>query len=858
MKIILAHRNIDFDALASMVGVQKLHPDAKLVIEGKLGTYVQDFLALAKEQLPYFKLKDIDLARVDKVFLVDNNDLSRVITHTDHRRKLENAQIEIIDHHPYYNTIDEKTMTIHMVGACTTILVEKIISKGLKLSKFEATLMALGIYDDTGSLLFENTTSRDVAVVVFLLEQGAQLGVVSEYLRRPLTTEQMGLFQQLIDNGITEKFQGMSVFISYGESDDYIEGLAVLIQKLGEIESAVVWFVVVLMENRVHIVARSKGNGLPINKIVDIFGGGGHERAASAVVKDGDIKSIIDRIKNAITDMVRSPHMVRDIMSYPVKTIGPDTKMEEAGQILLKYGHTGVPVVHDNILVGVISRRDVEKALKHGLKHAPVKGFMTKEVITVDPELSWEEVQKLMVQHDIGRLPVMEQGELVGIVSRSDVLRLIYGSVIPTTSDLVKERSEAKSSDVIRLIKSLPEETQLLIQIIGEVARDMNYKSYLVGGFVRDLFLEVPTKDLDVVVEGDALRFAQQLNQRLKVTNKLSLHKEFGTARIVVDDHIHLDIAGSRREDYDFPGALPTVEGSTLKDDLFRRDFTINAMALCLDSSRFGEVIDYYGGLRDLLQREIRFLHNLSFIDDPTRMIRAIRFAKRYEFKLAKITNDAIITALEANVLAKISAERFTEELLLIYTEQNYQAMGMALMECGVLEHWFQKDYRWNFLETEDTTDWTLEQRWLVSIMDIDDQDIMSILERVRLNKHLSRMTVEYVRLRQELRVNRGNMIRAYSLLASVADAVLETLSKQEVFSAYIHDYRKLHKKLDMQSTGKKLIELGVEEGPEIGRILKQIRDEWLRGNIKTTAEEKDYLNRYFNRKNKEETNNSK
>ncbi len=851
MIIILTHRNIDFDALASMVAVQKLHPDAIMVIEGKLGTYVQDFLALAKEQLPYFKLKDLDLAKVDKVFLVDTNDLKRSVTNKEDLRILKNVELEIVDHHPYYNSISQN-MTIELLGACTTILVERIIPRELKLSKFEATLMALGIYGDTGSLLFENTTSRDVLAVAFLLEQGAQLGVVSEYLSKPLNLEQMELFQLLLDNGTTEQFQGLPVFISYGQTDEYMDGLAVLSQRLGEIESAVVWFIVVLMESRIYIVARSKGNGLPVNKIMEAFGGGGHERAASAVVKDDDINGVISSVKNEINKIIRNPHLVKDIMSYPVKIVGPNTKMEVVGQTLLRYGHTGVPVVEDKRLVGVISRRDVDKALKHGLNHAPVKGFMTQDVITVNPELSWEEVQKLMVQHDIGRLPVIENGELVGIVSRSDVLRLIYDSIIPTTSELVKERSEAQRSNVLRLIKGLPEDIQILMQIIGEVARNKNNKAYLVGGFVRDLLLEVPTKDLDVVVEGDGLVFAQQLNERLKDTNKLSLHRDFGTARIIINDDIHLDIASSRREDYDFPGALPTVEGSTLKDDLFRRDFTINAMALCLNSSCFGEMVDYYGGLRDLEQKEIRFLHNLSFIDDPTRIIRAIRFVGRYGFKLAKITKDAIVTALETEVLEKISPERFTEELLLIYDEQNYQAMGKLLIEYGVFQSWFEKEYPWNFVEPEDEEGWTLEKRWLLSLKNINEDEIVDILEKLRLNKNLTRITLEYIRVRKDLSSDNSDMVRVYNLLSKVPVEIIDTLYTQQEFVAYIENYRKLHSGMHMESTGKVLIELGIKQGPEVGKILKEIKNQWLTGEIKTIAEEKEFLNKYLET-NKEE-----
>jgi tRNA nucleotidyltransferase (CCA-adding enzyme) len=205
---------------------------------------------------------------------------------------------------------------------------------------------------------------------------------------------------------------------------------------------------------------------------VECFGGSGHEKAASAVIKDGDVQSIQDQIRTEIQKRVDKPSLIRDIMSFPVKTVYPETTMEDVGKILLKYGHTGVPVVDHGRLVGVISRRDVDKALKHGLQHAPVKGFMTRDVVTVGPDLGWEEVQKLMVLHDIGRLPVVENGELVGIVSRSDVLRLIYGGAVPTTSLLARERSLARREDTIKLINQLPTEIKVVLDIIKETAGD--------------------------------------------------------------------------------------------------------------------------------------------------------------------------------------------------------------------------------------------------------------------------------------------------------------------------------------------------------------------------------------------------
>lgn len=846
MIIILSHQYLDFDALASMVAAQKVYPDALLIIEGKYGSFVQDFLALAKEHLPYYKLKDIRLAEVEKVILVDTHELGRCCSNKEIIEQLKAIPIEVIDHHPYNGS--NQNIVIDPVGACTTLLVEKIMAKKQRLSSFEATLMALGIYDDTGSLLFENTTPRDIRAAAYLLEQGAQLGVMAEYLSRPLTMEQMEMFQQLLDHGKTEKFQEMPIYISYAESETYFSGLALLAQRIGDIEIADVCFIVVKMEDRVYVVGRSKGNGLPVNKIIEVFGGAGHEKAASAVVKDKEIVDVIKTLKEELYNRVEKPYQVRDIMSFPVKTVHPETTMEDVGNMLLRYGHTGVPVVQEGKLVGVISRRDVDKALKHGLQHAPVKGFMTKEVISVQPDLGWEEVQKLMVTHDIGRLPVVDNGKLAGIVSRSDVLQLVYGSVVPTTSQLASERSAARREDMLDLLRQLPSELQFFLDVISKLASETEDKVYLVGGFVRDLLLRVPTKDLDIVIEGDGLKFAERLSKKLD-SAKLVLHTPFRTASVILSDGTHLDIAGTRREDYDFPGALPMVEASTIKEDLYRRDFTINAMALSLDEECFGNVIDYYGGFRDLLQGEIRFLHNLSFIDDPTRILRAVRFAARYRFALAKTTKDAIDVALEENVLSQISSERFSEELMLIFHEQKYQEMGKRLAEYGVLKAWFGIEYPWNFSENQDEAKrWPLEKRWLLALKNMDDESVRGLLDRLKLNKTLQKITLEYLRLREALKSKDLDLRSIDELLSEIPAVLVNVLSCHSEYSLVINQYSKALEQMKMQSDGSKLLKLGIKEGPEIGNILKEIRNQWLEGKIKTAVEEEEYLKLFLSR----------
>jgi len=846
MDIILAHRQIDFDALASMVAAQKLYPDSVLVMDGKPNVYVQDFLALSRDQLRFRKAQDINVEEVTRVILVDTHELRRAGLLGEKVARIAGIEVKIYDHHPYAGEL-KLGMVIEPVGACATLLVEKLAGLGLPLSSFEATLIAIGIYDDTGSLLFDSTTVRDIRAVAYLLEQGANLGVIAKYLRRPLAEEQKELLQQLLDRGQTESFDGLPVYLSCAETEDYVGGLALLAHKVGELESADTWFLLVKMENRVYLVGRSRGRGLPVNQLVQLFGGAGHARAASATIKDAELPVILKQLRTAIQSRAKRPHLVRDMMSYPVKTVTPETRLGEVEQMLLRYGHTGVLVTDEKCLVGIISRRDVDKAIKHGLQHAPVKGFMTTNVTTVDVEASWDEVQRLMVQHDIGRLPVLEEGNVVGIVSRSDVLRLVHGSTLPIETQLVRERSIAMRQDILDLIEGLTEEIQDILKAVRDTAEEEGCSVYLVGGFVRDLLLCSPTQDLDFVVEGNGGQFAQALMQHLP-DGKITQHVKFGTAQIIFPDGSHIDVASTRWEYYSFPGALPQVEESCLRDDLFRRDFTINTMAICLNADRFGELVDYYGGKRDLQQREIHCLHNLSFIDDPTRMLRAIRFAERYKFSLAKETLEALYTATETGVLSKLSIERFTEELLLILKESNYLAMGRTLIRSGLFKAWFGEDYAWNFNfeDIEDSADWSLNMRWLMALSKMDSLIIGKLLDRVCLNRSLRDETMTFVQLRECL--NKPlTLSEMDQLLTKVPKVVVMVLARDEQFGMQITQYLAASEKINTSLDGKALINMGVKEGPEIGDILDEVRMAWLQGRIHTLEEEKEIVRQRVN-----------
>ena len=200
-----------------------------------------------------------------------------------------------------------------------------------------------------------------------------------------------------------------------------------------------------------------------------------------------------------------------------------------------------------------------------------------------------------------------------------------------------------------------------LLQKTRELAGRRHVRVYAVGGFVRDLLLGIPNLDLDLVVEGDGIRFAKALAQRYRA--RVTTHARFGTATVTLADGQTLDVATARTESYEAPGALPTVQRSSIKEDLRRRDFTVNTLAIRLNAGHPGELVDLHDGLRDLQNKTIRVLHGLSFIDDPTRVFRAIRLEQRLGFQLDQDTAVLMTEAVKMGLLHCLSPSRLSAEL---------------------------------------------------------------------------------------------------------------------------------------------------------------------------------------------------
>jgi tRNA nucleotidyltransferase (CCA-adding enzyme) len=674
MQLILTHENADFDALASQLAAWKLYPHALPVLPRRINRNLRDFMTLYGEELPFIRHQDLPRRiDIDLIILVDTQNL------VTPRGMTGSTAIQVIDHHPISRELPSNwTYSGGEAGATTTLLLERLGTARLPLTPIEATLLALGIYEDTGSLTYPTTTVRDMRCATWLLEQGANLSVVSDFLHHPLTEQQLALYDMLLANAQALDFAGHTVVVASVRADSPVEEISTLAHKIRDLYDPAGLFLLVDLGEYLQLVARSTSDAVDAVQIARYLGGGGHARAASALIRNTTLDEARQRLIELLDKHIRPSVTVAQIMSYGVHTLSPDTTAEDAADIMARYGFEGFPVVDDGQIVGIVSRREIDRAVRLDLGNMPVSHYMTKGEIHVTPADSVERLQQVMTQYGVGQVPVSSDGEIVGVVTRTDLIKLWGRPAHPPP----RRRDIAQ-----RIEAALPGPLLDLLKQASDLAQEMGYPLYIVGGFVRDLLLDAPTLDMDLVVEGDAIRLARRLARDIEARTRS--HKQFGTAKIILEGReaefgvSSIDFAAARLEFYPYSAALPEVERSSIKADLHRRDFTINTLAIRLDSDHYGELLDFYGGEQDLKDGLVRALHSLSFIEDPTRMLRAARFEQRLSFAIESRTAELIDNALP--MLSRVSGERIRHELYLILREAEPERALCRLDKLGVL-----------------------------------------------------------------------------------------------------------------------------------------------------------------------------
>ncbi|MBA4392115.1 MAG: polya polymerase [Desulfobacca sp.] len=673
MEVITTHLNTDFDGLASMLAAKKLYPEAWLVFPGSQEQNLRNFFLQSTVYLYNFtKIKQVPLERIKRLILVDTRQPDRIGRFAEilHRPDLE---IHIYDHHPSSkNDLKGSLEIIQPVGATTTLMTQLIKEQSISLTPDEATLMALGIYEDTGSFTFASTTPEDYLAAAYLLQQGANLNLVSDMLTRELTAEQVSLLNQLLESATRQRINNVEIVVAKASIDTYVGDFAVLVHKMMDMENLNCLFAIARMEDRVYVVARSRIREINVGEILLTFGGGGHPFAASATVKDQTLVQVEATLISQLKRRINPQRKARDMMSFPIKSIHPKETIEHANELLTRYNINVLLIMEGEKLLGMITRQVIEKAIFHGLKNLAVREYMTTELSTIEPDSSIIQIQEFIIENKQRILPVVDQGKVLGVITRTDLLNILVSG--PSMSEYLYDSRKAphfvrKKNIAYLLDERLPDRIIEILKTLGAVADTLEYNAYLIGGFVRDLFLRFDNQDIDIVIEGDGIKFAQEYAKKFSV--RIRYHQKFKTAVLIFPDGYKVDVATARSEYYESPAALPVVELSSIKMDLYRRDFTINTLAVKLNFRHYGILIDFFGAQKDLKERTIRVLHNLSFVEDPTRAFRAVRFEQRFGFKIGKLTANLIQNAIRIGGIEKLAPKRIFTELQLILSSDN-------------------------------------------------------------------------------------------------------------------------------------------------------------------------------------------
>lgn len=878
MKVILTHEQADMDALASQLGAWLLFPEAIPLLPRGINRNGRRFLEQYGAELPYVSFKDLPRAAVETVILVDTQSLITV------KGMSESTRIVVYDHHPRREDLNPE-WECHLVnyGANTSQMVARIQEQGIQLTDIQATTLALGLYEDTGSFTYGSTVAEDLLAAGFCLSQGAVLDIVTRFLYPPLSPGQRMLYDRLLKDIHTYVIEDQTILAAKADALDVKDEISSVAHKMRDVLNPDALLLLVATQQGIRLVARSTSDRVNVASIAESMGGGGHKRAASALIRpegssvdrDETLRFLDEQFFEMVANMgkhVNPAITVAMIMSKDPLILSPDTPVHEAHRLMQRYGYEGYPVVSEGHVVGLLNRREVDRAISHGLD-LTVKSLMAAGEVKIAPDASLEELQSLMATTDWGQVPVVspDTEEILGIVTRTDLLKTL--SPLP---DMPSQEEVAK-----KLAAVVPSARLALLRALAEEADKINLPIFVVGGFVRDLLLDRPSLDFDLVVEGDAIFFANRLADRFG--GQVLTHHRFGTAKWIIrgiaDRLVHelpgsdengtarlpesLDLITARTEFYEQPAALPTVESSSIKMDLHRRDFTINTLALRLDGEHFGMVHDFWGGLSDLRKGHIRVLHALSFVDDATRLLRAVRFEQRFGFQIEPRTLALMEESLP--LLNRLSGARIRHEIVLILAEPKAPAMLARLWELGILQA-IHPALPWddaieNRLHQLDELEfdpvWALPDRFgslsrkqilglMVWLGDLPVTTLTSIVSRLRCKSEINDLLVATSTVIQHLPdlvdATPSKVVRQFEKYPRTALYAAFLITADEDMRALLHKFVAQWDAVTPTITGEDLRAMGLRPSPAFGQILATLRDAWLDGKIQTPESEQTLL----------------
>lgn len=662
MDLATTHLSADLDGLASLVALHKLEGPFELVLPGSIEPTSRAFwVERAEEFPPLLSLGEVrrrlEEEPLGRLHVVDTADPARI---GDLRAYLDRAK-EVLawDNHPESEG-DLPRAALPEVGACVSALVLRLAEAEKRPTPAEAGLFLLGIHMDTGHFTFAGTTALDHRAARICMEWGAPIEWVGRYLPKGFTSRELGFLSVMAASAEHVPVDGGSAVVMTLETEGYEPNLSALVEQLRAAESWPTAFLLAGSGGRVDVIGRSSG-GLHVGEILSAIGGGGHREAGSASLRSMTLSEARAYLRQVLGEMGGQRRTAAEAATHPFVHLPARASVRRAAERMRERRIDSLPLTRgrgkDLRYVGFVGKRDVDGALAHGLGDRPVGEFSVGEPPWIAPEASLDEARRVLAAGGTRFLLVGEPpGDAVGILTRGAVLRAL---------EEPSPRPSGPRPSVARVRALLREglgPRWTWVERLGEVAASLGYAVHLVGGSVRDLFLGQPVRDVDLVVEGEAPRVAREARRRFG--GRISTHQAFGTASLILDDGESIDLASARAEHYERIAALPKVElHAGLRQDLFRRDFTINAMAVSVSPQDLGTLHDPFGGYADLQAGVLRVLHGLSFHDDPTRAFRAARFAARFEFEPSPETLGLLHAARKAGAFEKLGKERLGTEL---------------------------------------------------------------------------------------------------------------------------------------------------------------------------------------------------
>lgn len=874
MKIVLTHHNPDFDALSSAVAAAFLYQCDQVILssntEGNVSEYLDVVdLGIEISRMNKKELEDMPEEKIELVVVTDcklKNRLGYL------NKILSRAQkVIVFDHHQSKDSdIGADEMYFFPYGATTTILVNRIHEENFPLDSEQATLLLMGIYEDTGFLSFNTTKSEDLRACAYLLDQGADLSGVPYYINRDMSKEQVFLLNELLMNMTLIIAEGVYIGVSSASFDEYVEEISFLAHKIIDMENLDALFILVRLGDRIVLVGRSKTESINASEICYHFGGGGHPAAASSIIKDRMLPEALDTLKNVIKEKIKPSKNAGSIMTYPVKCVSYYQSFDEAQNLFMKYNLNMMPVVKDGTTVGIISRKDILQGIKHGLSKEPVNSIMQIEFEKVSPDTAYYEVEDIILGANQKIVPVEKDGVLVGVITRTDLLRLMREDMDKTPGYMkgrIKSLGLSKTRNLANMLKDrLPEKYFSILEEVGMLADELRMNAYIVGGFVRDLLMRNKNFDVDIVVEGDATVVARTYAGRKGA--KVSVHDKFKTAVVILNGD-RIDFATARTEYYDFPAAAPEVESSSIKNDLYRRDFSINSLAVQINNKDFGKLIDFFGGQKDIKDKKIRVLHNLSFVDDPSRVFRAIRFAVRFGFEIGPHTKKLIKHSVNLNLIDRIAGGRLFQELKYILSEDNYIDALEILDEYDLFKYYSAKEvynsgkleklenlekiYSWYTFQFSEVCDEIYKSRFCVLFSNLTFKEVVNVGERFNFS---GKMRDDLIKGLLKTKNVVLNITKTKEITPSKVYRFLSPLSNEYIFAVgallsqkddyLIKDYFTKYKNMKLIINGNDLKKLGYKPSKHFGEVLEKLLDLKLDGYITSKEDELNWAKKLF------------